>query len=269
MFCIADVLTAAQLQEIRTLLAEQPFQSGSRTAGWAATLVKNNEQLAPDASHYEKLQELIVAALSANEVFALAAMPKALRPIIFSRYTTGMGYGDHVDNALMGEQTRLRSDLSFTLFLSAPDEYGGGELMIEDTQGTHAYKLDAGALVLYPSDTLHRVETVTAGVRQVAVGWVQCSRSAPAADSFRSRSRTAAAVSTARQDAAVRLAVEVLFQPLASVGGTVASRPSGTDGRDATNGYSAIDFPFSSFMPLPSILPRASNNARSSSRMVR
>lgn len=174
MFCIADVLTAAQLQEIRTLLAEQPFQSGSRTAGWAATLVKNNEQLAPDASHYEKLQELIVAALSANEVFALAAMPKALRPIIFSRYTTGMGYGDHVDNALMGEQTRLRSDLSFTLFLSAPDEYGGGELMIEDTQGTHAYKLDAGALVLYPSDTLHRVETVTAGVRQVAVGWVQC-----------------------------------------------------------------------------------------------
>lgn len=173
MFCIADVLTAAQLQELRTLLAEQPFQPGSRTAGWAATLVKNNEQLDPAAKHYDRLQQLVVGALAANEVFALAAMPKALRPILFSRYTSGMGYGDHVDNALMGEEPRLRSDLSFTLFLSPPGEYEGGELMIEDTQGTNAYKLDAGSLILYPSDTLHRVETVTAGVRQVAVGWVQ------------------------------------------------------------------------------------------------
>jgi PKHD-type hydroxylase len=174
MFCIADVLTAAQLQEVRTLLAEQPFQPGSTTAGWAATLVKNNEQLDSKSKHYEKLQQLIVAALAANEVFALAAMPQGLRPILFSRYTSGMGYGDHVDNALMGEQPRLRSDLSFTLFLSPPSDYEGGELIIADTQGTHAYKLDAGALVLYPSDTLHRVDTVTSGVRQVAVGWVQC-----------------------------------------------------------------------------------------------
>lgn len=173
MFCIADVLTAPQLQEVRMLLSEQPFQPGTRTAGWAATLVKNNEQLDPKARHYEQLQQLVVAALSAHEVFALAAMPKALRPIIFSRYTSGMAYGDHVDNALMGEQPRIRSDLSFTLFLSAPGDYEGGELMIEDTQGTHAYKLDAGALVLYPSDTLHRVETVKSGVRQVAVGWLQ------------------------------------------------------------------------------------------------
>lgn len=173
MFCIADVLTAPQLQEVRMLLSEQPFQPGTRTAGWAATLVKNNEQLDPKARHYEQLQQLVVGALSAHEVFALGAMPKALRPIIFSRYTSGMAYGDHVDNALMGEQPRIRSDLSFTLFLSAPGDYEGGELMIEDTQGTHAYKLDAGALVLYPSDTLHRVETVKSGVRQVAVGWLQ------------------------------------------------------------------------------------------------
>ena len=96
-----------------------------------------------------------------------------MRPILFSRYTGGMGYGDHVDNALMGDESRIRSDLSFTLFLSAPSEYEGGELTIEDTRGTQAYKLDAGALVLYASDTLHRVETVTSGVRQVAVGWVQ------------------------------------------------------------------------------------------------
>lgn len=173
MFCIADVLTPAQLQEVRKLLAEQPFQSGSKTAGWAATLVKNNEQLDPKARHYEKLQQLIISALAANEVFTLAAMPKALRPILFSRYTTGMGYGDHVDNAIMGEEPRIRSDLSFTLFLSAPNDYEGGELIIEDTQGTHEYKLDASSLVLYPSDTLHRVDTVKSGVRQVAVGWVQ------------------------------------------------------------------------------------------------
>lgn len=174
MFCIAEILTTAQLQRVQALLAEQPFHSGNKTAGWAATLVKNNEQLDPQARHYESLQQLIVSALAANEVFALAAMPKALRPVLFSRYTAGMAYGDHVDNALMGEEPRVRSDLSFTLFLSAPGQYEGGELVIEDTSGTHEYKLDAGALVLYPSDTLHRVETVTSGVRQVAVGWIQC-----------------------------------------------------------------------------------------------
>jgi PKHD-type hydroxylase len=173
MFCIANILTSEQLQEVRTLLADQSFQPGNRTAGWAATLVKNNEQLDPAARHYGKLQQLVVAALTGNEVFALAAMPKAMRPLLFSRYTGGMGYGDHVDNALMGDESRIRSDLSFTLFLSAPGEYEGGELTIEDTRGTQAYKLEAGALVLYASDTLHRVETVTSGVRQVAVGWVQ------------------------------------------------------------------------------------------------
>lgn len=174
MFCIAGVLEDAQLREIRTLLADQPFEAGSRTAGWAATLVKNNEQLDPRARHYDKLQQLVISALAANEVFTLAAMPKTMRPVLFSRYTAGMGYGDHVDNALMGEEPRIRSDLSFTLFLSAPTDYEGGELVIEDTQGTHAHKLEAGALVLYASDSLHRVEKVTSGERQVAVGWVQC-----------------------------------------------------------------------------------------------
>jgi len=171
--CIGNVLDAAQLRQARELLSQQPFESGSRTAGWSAALVKNNEQLTPGSRNYAKLQKLVYEALIANEVFALAAMPKAMRPLLFSRYQTGMGYGDHVDNALMGEDPRIRSDLSFTLFLSAPDEYEGGELAVEDMQGTQTYKLDAGALVLYPSDTLHRVDPVTSGVRQVAVGWVQ------------------------------------------------------------------------------------------------
>jgi PKHD-type hydroxylase len=173
MFCIANVLSPEQLQEIRALLTDKPFESGSRTAGWAAALVKNNEQLVPQGGHYAKLQQIVATALGSNEVFTLAAMPKVLRPVLFSRYTSGMGYGDHVDNALMGDESRMRSDLSFTLFLSEPDEYEGGELMIEDTHGTHAHKLQSGALVLYASDALHRVEKVASGVRLVAVGWVQ------------------------------------------------------------------------------------------------
>lgn len=171
--CIGNVLNAQQLQQVRKLLVDQPFESGSRTAGWSAALVKNNQQLEPSAHNYGKLQKLTVDALTGNEVFALAAMPKAMRPILFSRYQAGMGYGDHVDNALMGENPRIRSDLSFTLFLSSPDEYEGGELAVEDLQGTQTYKLDAGAVVLYPSDSLHRVEPVTSGTRHVAVGWIQ------------------------------------------------------------------------------------------------
>ncbi len=173
LLCISNVLSPPQLQEVSSLLAEQPFESGSRTAGWSAVLVKNNEQLDPQAQHYSKLQQYVLDALMGNEVFALAAMPKAMRPIVFSRYTTGMGYGDHVDNALMGDQPRIRSDLSFTLFLCPPSDYEGGELAIEDLQGTQTYKLDAGSVMLYPSDSLHRVETITAGIRQVAVGWIQ------------------------------------------------------------------------------------------------
>jgi PKHD-type hydroxylase len=173
--CIANILSPPQLEEIRALLVDQPFESGSRTAGWSATLVKNNEQLSRAAAHYDQLQKYVLNALVSHEMFSLAAMPKTLRPLLFSRYTSGMGYGDHVDNALMGEKPSMRSDLSFTLFLSGPADYEGGELVIEDTtQGTHAHKLDAGSLVLYESSSLHRVEPVRSGVRQVAVGWVQC-----------------------------------------------------------------------------------------------
>jgi PKHD-type hydroxylase len=174
MIRIANILSPPQLEAIRALLADQPFESGSRTAGWSATLVKNNEQLSRSAANYDQLQKTIANALFSNEMFALAAMPKSMRPLLFSRYTSGMGYGDHVDNALMGDKPSVRSDLSFTLFLSGPADYEGGELVIEDTQGTHTHKLDAGSLVLYESSSLHRVETVRSGARQVAVGWVQC-----------------------------------------------------------------------------------------------
>lgn len=171
-YCIANVLTPPQLDEVRALLEGQKFEPGGKAPGHS-TPVKNNEQLDPGSANYQRLQTLVASALGANDTFSLAAMPKLTRPLLFSRYTTGMGYGEHVDNALMGKQPRMRSDLSFTLFLSRPSDYEGGELVVENAQGSRAYKLEAGSLVLYESDSLHRVETVTSGVRQVAVGWLQ------------------------------------------------------------------------------------------------
>jgi PKHD-type hydroxylase len=103
----------------------------------------------------------------------MAAMPKMMRPILFSRYTAGMGYGWHVDNALMGETPQTRIDLAFTLFLTEPETYEGGDLEIDEPAGTRAFKLPAGAAILYPANSLHQVATVTAGRRDVAVGWLQ------------------------------------------------------------------------------------------------
>lgn len=173
LLCIESVLAPDTLREVRTLLAAQKFVDGQGSAGWAAARVKNNRQLDAKSAGYTRLQTIVTQALSANEVFALAAMPQVMRPLLFSRYDVGMGYGNHVDNALMGSEPRMRTDLSFTVFLNDPDQYEGGELVIDDLSGTQSIKLPAGSLVLYPSSFLHRVDTVTSGSRLVAVGWVQ------------------------------------------------------------------------------------------------
>lgn len=173
LICIGPVLSTEQLQTLRQQLLAGAFVEGQATAGWSARLVKNNLQLDAASPEYAQLQKTVAQALFANEVFSLAAMPKAARPLLFSRYQTGMGYGDHVDNALMGEAPRIRSDVSFTLFLSEPDEYDGGELVIDELSGSRSFKLPAGSVVLYPSNALHRVDTVTRGERLVAVGWIQ------------------------------------------------------------------------------------------------
>lgn len=169
---IANILNQQELTLIRQLLADQPFNDGRATAGWAAKLVKNNEQMA-NTPQNAQLQQVIVQALGANPVFSVAASPKRFLPIMFSRYGVGMSYGDHVDNALMGEEPQLRSDLSFTLFLNEPSDYDGGELVVESTSGTQSVKLPAGSVVLYPSGFLHRVHPVKRGTRLVAVGWLQ------------------------------------------------------------------------------------------------
>lgn len=170
--CIADVLTAEELSVILDKLKEAEFGDGKTTAGEYVRDVKNNQQLkaAPVAS---ELKSMVLKALKRNELFQMAARPKAICPILFSRYEVGMYYGSHFDNALMGKETLYRTDISLTLFLSEPETYAGGELVIETHHGEQAFKLNAGAAIVYPSSTLHRVETVTQGTRYCAVTWVQ------------------------------------------------------------------------------------------------
>jgi PKHD-type hydroxylase len=170
---IANVLSPEELAVLEAQLADRQFIDGKVTAGWHARLVKHNTQLPSSDPAMPHLRSLVHQALMRNPLFQMAALPKAIGPILFSRYDLGMSYGSHVDNAFMGTDPKIRSDLSLTVFLRSPATYEGGELVIETTQGEEAFKLDAGAMVLYPSSTLHRVEPVTQGVRLVAVAWVQ------------------------------------------------------------------------------------------------
>jgi len=167
---IDEVLTAEELTEITDLLVTAEFVDGKTTAGWHAKLVKNNTQLAGKAACSMDLKDRVKAALLRHALFKLAILPSSIHTLLFSRYQEGMSYGDHVDNAFMGG---ARSDMSFTLFLSSPQDYKGGELCVELADGVHTYKLAAGSAIAYPSSTIHRVETVTSGTRLVAVGWVQ------------------------------------------------------------------------------------------------
>jgi PKHD-type hydroxylase len=167
---ILDVLTSGAVAEIRTRLDAGRFQDGKATAGWHARLVKENEQLRSDDPAHADLRALVEQTMRAHPLVAMAARPKAFGPMLFSRSGPGQGYGSHVDDALMGG---LRTDVSFTLFLSDPDSYQGGDLVIETPAGEIPFKLPAGAALVYPSTTLHRVERVTAGTRLVVAGWIR------------------------------------------------------------------------------------------------
>src|SRR3546814_15996384 len=117
------------------------------------------------------MQAMVADALAANRFFAMAAMPRTMRPILFSRYTAGMSYGPHVDNALMGDAPQTRIDLAFTLFLSDPDSYEGGELEIEEPEGPRSFQLPAGEAIPYTANSVPEVAQVTSGRRHVARGW--------------------------------------------------------------------------------------------------
>lgn len=166
---IGNVLSADEVALVRETLAHAAFEDGRETAGFAARLVKNNQQAANDRK-IETVRKLVEERLLGNDLFALAVRPKALTSVMFSRYESGMQYGSHVDDALM---QGMRTDVSFTLFLSDPESYDGGELVIESASGEDAVKLAAGSLLAYPSTTLHHVAPVTRGERLAAVGWAR------------------------------------------------------------------------------------------------
>ena len=176
LICVPDVLSKAEVAEFRALMDAATWEDGRSTAGAQSALVKRNEQLPPNGDLARALGQRIVSALTANPLFISAAIPLHIFPPLFNRYGAGHHFGVHVDNAVRGDHltgTRIRTDLSVTLFLSEPSEYDGGELVVEDLYGTHEVKLPAGDLVLYPSSSLHMVTPVTRGMRVASFFWLQ------------------------------------------------------------------------------------------------
>ena len=167
---IADVLSAEDLDAVREALARTRFVDGRATAGFAAREVKHNRQADATDKVLDPVRSMVAARIMANDLFRIAARPKQLTPLLFSRTEAGMQYGEHVDDALMGG---MRTDVAFTLFLDDPESYDGGELVIVSAAGDDAIKLPAGSMVVYPATTLHRVAEVTRGVRHVIAGWAR------------------------------------------------------------------------------------------------
>lgn len=175
---IPEVLDAAQVRSLRGALdaAGSAWVDGRATAGHQGAQVKRNLQIAEDSAVARELGGPILAALERNRLFISAALPNRVYPPMFNRYEGEMHFGAHVDGAVRlvpGTGIKMRTDLSATLFLSAPEEYDGGELLIEDVYGTQKVKLPAGHMVLYPATSLHRVTPVTRGARIASFFWVQ------------------------------------------------------------------------------------------------
>lgn len=173
---IPDVLTPEQVTLARQLLEPVEWVDGRVTAGHQSALAKENLQVPEGHPAAVQIGEMIVAALERNALFISAALPSKLFPPLFNRYDVGQSFGNHVDNAIRqvtGTPHRIRTDLSATLFLSHPEEYDGGDLLIEDTYGVHRVKLPAGHLILYPSTSLHNVLPVTRGSRLASFFWIQ------------------------------------------------------------------------------------------------
>jgi PKHD-type hydroxylase len=177
---IPGVLDRDQLARIRKALDGAAWVDGRQTVGAQGAEVKRNLQLAEDSPLRRELGALVLAALARNPLYFAAALPLRTLPPRFNRYEGGGTYGAHVDGAVMalpggapGDAGYVRSDLSCTLFLSEPEEYEGGGLVVDDTYGEHEVKLPAGDLILYPSSSLHRVEPVTRGARVASFFWIQ------------------------------------------------------------------------------------------------
>lgn len=176
MLHIPEVLTKPAVAELRTMIDAAEWADGNATSGAQSALAKRNEQLPEDSPAAQAAGSRILDALERNPLFVAAALPQTVFPPLFNRYAGGQAFGLHVDNAIRQARrgpARIRTDLSATLFLSEPEDYDGGELLVEDTYGVHEVKLPAGDMILYPSSSLHQVTAVTRGVRTASFFWLQ------------------------------------------------------------------------------------------------
>ena len=171
---IKGVLDRKQLATVHQLITAGEFSDGSTSAGMAARRVKHNEELVLEQAQMSDLNNLVMGNLVKHPTYRSAALPLKIAAPYYARYTKGMSYGDHVDDPIMGAGSDIyRSDISLTIFLNNPDDYDGGELVIQTSFGEQQVKLPAGDAIIYPSSSVHRIAEVTRGERLVAVSWVQ------------------------------------------------------------------------------------------------
>jgi PKHD-type hydroxylase len=173
---IPAILQPEEIAMLRERLTGAAWGDGRITAGHQSALAKRNLQIGPESAEGRDLGMIVLRALERSQLFMSAALPARVFPPLFNRYDTGMAFGTHIDNAVRqipGTASRLRTDLSATIFLSDPDSYDGGKLIVKDTYGEHALKPAAGDLILYPARSLHRVAPVTRGSRIASFLWIQ------------------------------------------------------------------------------------------------
>jgi PKHD-type hydroxylase len=173
---VPQVLSADQIARCRAVMEQAAWVDGRVTAGHQSAKVKHNLQLPETAPEARELGDMVLAALGRNALFFSAVLPKQVFPPLFNRYDAGMTFGAHVDNAIRGyldTALKVRTDVSATLFISAPDDYDGGELVVEDSYGTHHVKLPAGDMIVYPGTSLHNVTPITRGSRIASFFWTQ------------------------------------------------------------------------------------------------
>jgi len=176
LLALPSVLSAEQLKRCRDALTRAEWVDGRATAGYQGASVKKNQQLVETSPLARELGGIVLGALERNSLFISAALPNRVYPPMFNRYEGSMEFGNHVDNAVRLhplDGSKFRTDLSATLFLASPDEYDGGELLIEDNFGVQQVKLPAGDMVLYPASSLHRVTPITRGARIASFFWIE------------------------------------------------------------------------------------------------
>jgi PKHD-type hydroxylase len=173
---IPNVLTADQVARCREVMLKAAWVDGKVTAGHQSSQVKNNLQLPENSPEARELGGMVMQALARSQLFTSAVLPKQVFPPLFNRYDAGMTFGAHVDNSVRSHAASgitIRTDVSSTLFISAPEDYDGGELVVEDTYGRHSVKLPAGDMIVYPATSLHNVTPITRGSRIASFFWTQ------------------------------------------------------------------------------------------------